>query len=393
MSFKGKKAKRVPPGGGASMRGGWGGCLLLGVSLVTLCGLTATPVWGQCGVVNLTVIMDRGEPPIELFRVGDFPLEDSRLHPQLFTIVITSETECEVIMRLEVESDRYGLLGSGETLAFDLPAGVTTIRNRELTDTRGDYDMPDFDTSPGADDLQERILDTGYLPEDRYCFTLILRESDSGDELTRGQGCLAVTNPLGLEILRPGQPFDDVLPLVVSRHPQFQWSSQARRWLFELCEAQPGDGAGEDVMENSPVFRTELACDGIDPTLSVDCGPGRGGALSWSYPSAAEDLERGRTYCWRITSLIEASGGPEEVSSEIFCFRLCGPGDLAAEPVTRALEMIMAELLRMVGPELERMTPTGTVLVDGEAVDPSVLQEIAEGISGGRYEIRGAEIR
>jgi hypothetical protein len=327
---------------------------------------------------------------IQVFRLGDFDPSDTHFHPQVLSALMCNDLDepRSVALSLVIDSDVYGILATGQTMPFDLAPGETQVDNRDLTEASGIYELEDYNITPEAEDLEELVRDLGYLPEGVYCFRLTMEPAGEGPHdfsPIEAMDCLTVTNPLNLEIIQPGAPFGDDLPAVVTAHPQFQWSSRASHWQVSIAEVEPGDGSGEDVMENVPVYETEL-------TSADVFGGGGSGTISWTYPTAGEDLVRGTSYCWQVTALVETSGGTEEIVSEVFCFRRWDPVDLGSGPLLEVLSQILAQLEDQLGPELEGMVPTGTVFLDGEPVDPATLQEILDAISEGELDIEQLRI-
>jgi hypothetical protein len=340
----------------------------------------AGPAGAQCPGVTVTL-----DHSIEVFRVGDFDPSDTHFHPLIFTAQMCNNLSepRQVKLGLVIDSDTQGVLGTGETMPFDLAPGVITINNRDLTEASGIYELEDYHVMPEADELEDLILQLGYLPEGTYCFHLTMEPAGDGPydfEPITVEDCLTVTNPVNLELLQPGAPFGGACPYVLTAHPQFQWSSRASRWQIRIAMVEPGDGSGEDVMENVPVYEAELG-----PTDVF--GGGATGIISWNYPSAGEDLIRGQSYGWQVIALVETSGGTEEYPSEVFCFQYWNPEDQGAEEILDVLSRIMPELLDLLGPGLEGLTPTGTILVDGREVDLATLEGIVNGIASGRLRI------
>lgn len=350
------------------------GLVLAGPVLACMLSVVA-PVPAQAQTVQVLV-----NPGIEVFRVGDFNPDDTRFHPHVFTIQMSNDVEGDVELALEIFRQAGGvqeMLASGRTDPFLLGTTPVFITNRDLTESNGEYELQGYTVESEGQELEDQILALGYLPEGQYCFRLTLYEG--GVSVSSSTACITPTNPLNLELRRPGTRFGGGLPLIFSAHPQFQWSSRASRWLIEIAQAQPGDASGEDVLDHVPVYRQELDASSV-------FGMG-GGTVSWTYPSAAEDLARGRIYCWRVTAHVQTSGGQEEISSEIFCFRRWDAADLAAAPVAEALEAYLEDLVDDLGPELEGMIPTGVVLVDGVAVDATELKQLLEDMKSGKIEV------
>jgi len=342
---------------------------------------------GQCAAPELTLTLNHG---IEVFRVGDFDPSDTHYHPHILTVVICSDTTevRQVKLGLVIDSDVHGILGQGETGPFDLLPGNITISNRGLTEASGIYELDNYHVTPEADELEELILELGYLPEGTYCFHLTMEPAGTGPHdfsPITVEDCLTVTNPINLELIQPGAPFGGECPYVLSSHPQFQWNSRASSWIIRIAEVEPGDVSGEDVMEHVPVYEAELGPSDV-------FGGGATGTISWNYPSAGEDLTRGASYCWQITALVETSGGTEEIPSEIFCFQRWDPEDEGSGQILEILSRIMPGLLEMLGPELEGLTPTGMIMLDGEFVDLAKLEEIINGIASGDLEVLEARI-
>ena len=375
---------------GARLAMGRKGTMDTGSSWVVIAGsILLTPAFMLGGVsashaASVNLILDHS---IETFRVADFDPSDASFHPRVFTVIVNG-TET-VKLHLEVSSDTYGVLAVGTTPPFPLSLpGSHFISNQDLTEAGGALAFETYQVQPEADELENLIHDLGYLPEGRYCFLVQLLDPDTDVPIAPdARDCLTVTNPRNLELIRPGAPFGDALPRVLTANPQFQWNSRARAWRIEITEEDPGDASGEDVLEHVPVYQTTLG-EGGEMVL----GGGSTGTVSWSYPSVGEELRRGRTYCWRVTAIVETSGGPEEISSEIYCFRRWDPSDLGAEQVADALSEVLPSLIDELGPELQGMIPTGIVMVDGVAIDAAELRRILDGIASGKLDVLGTRL-
>ncbi len=341
----------------------------------------------QCESPSAQILLDQ---TIEVFRVGDFDPSDTHFHPGIFTLSICSDRVRNARLKLTVSSTSRGALAEGESDVFALAAGTITLTNQDLARSGGVYELRDFEVQPEGEELEDSVLGTGRLPEGEYCFEIDLLDGDDGTPIApRTRACLLVTNPLDLELLRPGAPFGEPPPAAFDLLPQFQWASQARCWRLTIARAEPGDASGEDVMEHVPVYTTLLTL-GEDECGAGDAETAQGGAglITWSYPPSAEDLLADQTYCWQMTAVVETSGGTEEFQSEVFCFRRSTPGSHDAARVASLLEMLVRRIREHQGAPLDDgLQPTGEVWLNGQAVDPLALQEIVDGIVEGRIRI------
>ena len=190
-----------------------------------------------------------------------------------------------------------------------------------------------------------------------------------------------MTNPFNLELLLPGQPFGEIGP-PESQFPTLQWVSEACDFLITVCEALPEQTSAEDVMENEPVYTG---------SIPDDCTP----VHSVVYPSTAEELVPGGSYCWQITSLVPTSGGTEERSSEILCFEvqsMTAPPDTTANDILFYLQQI-ADKLAEYGIELPDFGGQVMLEIDGVEMTDQEFQLWLGRIASGEIQITNIKVK
>jgi len=312
--------------------------------------------WAWLGVVILTALASHPparaqgvsirlwvDPDIKAFFISDFHVEDPSRNPLIMSLTITNSTGTSRTACLEFTA-RMGedvILVSGETNPFTIPPEGLQLSSQDISQAGGDYSLKTFKLGPDETlrDLRDATLATGMIPSGDYTFEVALNDlTEKGDcsdnQLASDARVVSVTNPFNLELLLPGQPFGEEGP-EESQFPTFQWVSDACDFLLTVCKVLPGQTSGEDVMENEPVYSGSVEDDRV-PVHSL------------SYPSTAEELMPGETYCWQVKSQVQTSGGTEERESEIMCFRVRStqaPPDTTGRDILFYLQAIADKLV------------------------------------------------
>jgi hypothetical protein len=338
-----------------------------------------SPAFAQFTNTNPSVmtVTDLGLTNVEMFFVSDFDPSDIGLHPLLFRIEVTNpDASNPTSFRLQFTVTGEAELIDGETDPIDFaPSERKFATNRDFTNEGSEFDLDRLSISTEAKDLEDVILETGFLPEGVYAFELILTEN--GTEVARSTGEVNVTNPRNIELIAPGDTFGGRLPRVTNPFPQFQWVSLASQFRFVLCPVLPGDTSGEEVMENQPVFHTITGLNNL------------------AYPASAEQLANNHRYCWQVTSIIDASGGPFEVPSDIFCFRMStGIPVQAFNEIMRTITANMpGEVMDAIMTQLREYSPTGVVTVGGRQVSVSDLTTLLEQLRAQGWRVGDVEVQ
>ncbi|MDI6807685.1 MAG: hypothetical protein QME66_01725 [Candidatus Eisenbacteria bacterium] len=315
---------------------------------------------------------------IQVFRISDFDLSDATNNPLIFEVKITNDNlRRDVQLSLVVTSTRRGELGSGTSTVSSLkPDTIIVLTNRDLG-TSTDFKIEDFSIRDAAEGLKGAILSTGSLPADTYTFRLQLRDVGTGEEF---EGALTITvrNPNTLELLGPGTRFGGEPPSVSSPPPPFQWTSQANEFNFVLVELMQDQVSAEEALDNQPQYKVDRYKSPFQ------------GSHFLTYPSSAEALLEGHTYCWQVEAIVKTSGAEETILSEIFWFKI---GQRRIAPVSNASAVIMSilsllppNLLADVLNQLEGYVPDGNIFLDDKQITPEKLRTIINEIKQGKPE-------
>ena len=351
-------------------RGRWKtGMILAALVLACLPAVTAAQTCSNEDPDIALNMADLGLGAAKMFYLSDFDPDDTSLDPLLFSFTLqnlgTSMRQLELWLAVDHDGER---LLEGHSDPFDLIGGdMLTGTNRDLGSAGSRFELNTFDISGAGEELEQVILETGYLPEGEYLFELSLRED--GETLSVCVILLHVTNPRAVNLISPGEAFSDSPPLQEYAHPVFQWQSRAERFTLRLCPVLSGDWSGEEAMENEPVFE------------KLDFATGFTGTHTFLYPPSAEILEEGRSYCWQVEAEVLTSSGTVSFQSEIYCFRvsLTGSGRAFEDDFIYALlALLPPDLMDEILAELEGCRPTGDYVLDGGSVTGAELLQALE---------------
>lgn len=329
---------------------------------------------------------------IQVFFLSDFNFTGaSGNSPLIFELHLSNlvGTSRQAELKMTIISGRYGELAQGTTNPFVLqPFENIYLTNQNLFLNSQRFSFRDYSIESAVDELKDKILASGRLPEDIYTFKFELCDyprpanPDCAEDFIE----IDVTNPTTIDLIAPGSRVDeDVLPQIYSSLPLFRWESNAELFKITVAEKMTGfhdNAAPEEIMN-----------DRIRMEKFVRIVPGLGGATvgadtivtSWNflqYPSSGVfPLERGKTYYWQIIAYITAPGGTVELPSEIWGFRLAaGAADLLAPEQQQVLDYLISilgqdflESFQAYGGDLEGYVPSGVVLKNGQVLSKEAL--------------------
>jgi len=337
------------------------------------------------GVSQAQLKIDAGffNSDLEVFFLRDLDLTNPGSSPMLFWVNFTN-TGAEnryVILSLEIQCDRYGSLASGKTRPFGLGHGVTrTITNRDLGQSGSLFELDEYVIADAAKDLTRAILSTGSLPTDFYHFVLKIQDVNNPGIADSKTIDLTITNPTTLELVSPGRIVDQgELPTLFTTLPQFVWDSNAGEFSFTVCEQLPSNSSPEDVMDNEPRFHTTIQ-----------------NAKNLIYPSSgAFPIEEGHTYYWQVKAIMMTTGGPVELKSEIWGFKIGSTQNVQLESqmiiLRSALQGLLGDdavnALFNEGGDLYQFLPTGVIFYKGRSLTIQELQTLAQQVNSGVLEI------
>ncbi len=334
---------------------------------------------------------------LEAFFLQDFDISAPGTGPVIFRLEIDNQTSAtlSVRLRIEVGSDRQGLLSSGETNPFNLPPGVMVpmLTNNDLFTSSGPFRLVDYRVQEGVlRDLLRDVLGTGKLPTDVYKFSFIVLIQGGGQE-DSDLIEIRVTNPRKLDLIFPGGPATgnkaDALQIFTNL-PQFRWETDVRLCQVVVAEARPGEDPESALNQEPRLVRNFFI--GGDATMPLSRSlPEIGSrievipASTFQFPASGTvlTLRPGGLYYWRVIGFIETSSGTLPLESEIFCFRVAdleqiGPGSEQFLIVMRALLGQDYDSVFGEGGELEGYLPKRMTFGGREVTATEILTRLTQ---------------
>jgi hypothetical protein len=233
--------------------------------------------------------------PMQSLYVADLDPENVQNAPLLFRInVQNDQVQRNLTIKLHVSGAENGFLITAEKMINPaVPNGTYTFTNRDF-----DRYLPNKDKL----DLFKKTLESGKLPADVYSYKL--EAYDNSILLGSDEGINVVNNPVARpELISPGVLFGQVPEIINNKNPFLQWFSQSAQNEIAIFPVFPGQKTKEEIFLNRPVYKTSNFT-----------------GNSLVYPSAAEQLEEGKTYAWQVTGINPSSRGEQTFFSEVYWF-------------------------------------------------------------------------
>jgi hypothetical protein len=194
------------------------------------------------------------------------------------------------------------------------------------------------------DNVERNILATGKAPAGEYVLRGTITSPSMND--TQGEDHFYISNPSFVQLVSPGvEAGSGFSGEIFSEFPVFQWN---------------GNGQEYQVV----VFEKKFAIESLDNILNMtpNWESPRVNAYSIQYPQASGGengvvipLEYGKTYYWAVRMFIGTSSGEEELTSEIYEFKLTDPTDLGNEQGQIARNQIIDFLRDIIGPRADEL--------------------------------------
>ena len=303
---------------------------------------TSTGVWAQPNInvaLNVTFLDDWAV----------YSMADWEGYPELYTLRINNLTPEEVkYIFLEMTVNVYGCadesipdgqVGWAVTRALTLPPNSLTQFNNNDYFRETMVQQEDYNT-----DFEDAIENAGNtLPAGTYIYTFRLLYDESAvpyyeqaEDLdqwfnTTVSEDIVITQPNDPELVSPGDPTDEGLPMYES-NPVFQWLStgaQSGAYMYfrmVVCNKEEGQ-SNDEAIDNLPFFVHEFdaVVEPPSPYLPwIVMEQGVPNVMSFPYPSSEESFTNGK-YVWQIQAkskrnVVDPSSGFEGIS-EIYCFQ------------------------------------------------------------------------
>jgi hypothetical protein len=279
-----------------------------------------------------------------------------------------------------------------------------TVVEFSVADFETILDDPVFD----PDNLLSVVVQTGRLPDGTYRFQLQVdaREAEGGatgpwegDQLDK---TIVSSHPITLELISPGGPLEDTTnTAIVTTYPFFQWESDPCpicTYRIRVARFNPAEhSSAEDAIEDQTVWPLDQALGYAEV----------GNATSIPYPlSGAVDLEPGKVYAWQVQKVIPTTEGDETIESFIYAFKIQDvtggsptpeAGAVAQGPVMQFMQNVMGEeeFNRQIGSggDLSGFTPNQVIILNGEAISLSSLNDINNALGQGTISVISVEVQ
>jgi hypothetical protein len=316
--------------------------------------------------------------PAEVMFVSDFNPFSAGRQPDLMGIMLQNGSPAgqTVLMELTISmmEPQSVMIFRGRTDVFLLDQPIRNLTNRDMATPGRDVGFRDFEVGRRAEEMGDRMMETGRFPAGLYRFELEVR-TPQGIVLDRAELLRELTNPSRVELITPGRPFGESPPVVTSPSPRFLWGTDGDQFL----------GGAEYRI------RVVAVDDDASPEAAMQ------GFASWDalvtattalYPgsSAAIRLESGGLYAWQVTRRVRTSAGIEELQSPIYWFRMAGAQGVVAGSGTQAvLARQLRQLAGRVGleEEVSDFRPSGPYLLDGRPISLEDLQILLQAVLDG----------
>ncbi|MCX6639348.1 MAG: hypothetical protein NTW14_02540 [bacterium] len=342
--------------------------------LITICmGLLLAGFQNQTASAAVSVNLQlEASNNLEVFFLKDLNLSGSAPSAVVFRATLQSSSPEQVSFKF-IMSSSQSVVAEGTSEVFPLSAGTHQYTNLDLSNSGlpcylNDYDVNDED----ANDIQTRLLETGYFPTDTYRMQLDVYSGANPDSLMATSSVsVHISNPFDIMLLSPnGTPGSPAL--VNNDTPLFSWSSSAQKFLIKICEKTSEGMDPESIMNGRPLYETEPSA-----PLMIQ---------SFVYPgSGFRPLESGHTYYWQVTSLVETSSGPTEYPSPIGAFTIYAQINPQAQRILESLQKILGADFEPILSNLSGYQPSGMIRLDGRDVSISDLEAMVGKFSSQEY--------
>ncbi len=326
-------------------------------SLMCLLPLALSPAQG--------IIVHTVSAPINILSLNDVDFTKSSTPQWLFSVDITAPggktvaAYAQITLKVSLATGEQWEDENGAvkvtTKIFTVP-GSRTFTNLDLGSGKSIQDSSTIWNSEAKRKFLDVALPSGQLPAGTYTFYISVFEvspevTSSGDNFA-----IHLTNPSSVELLFPNDADRHV-----SQMPLFQWIFDGTVSKLSIYELLPGQSSLEEATQGVPILVQEVH------------------SSSFQYPAGGvRSLQPGHTYVWYVEGEVLSLGGKNTLlKSPLRSFTI----DAGPSAVSSLLDEVEASLDPKYKPlfdqiRAEGLTPTGTVRVNGAAIQVNELLEI-----------------
>ncbi len=374
--------------------------------IIFLATLMLVVVFAPATAQQVNITAQLTNPNIRVFMLSDFNFTGTGSSAgEVFALTITStsqqQEDCRLAMRIRSQSK--GELASGYTKPFAVDANaILRITNQNLFSQAQLFSLEDYNIEQAGDDLKNSLLATGKLPSDVYFFEFELTQLRTG-YVDQDVVHIDVTNPTTLDLISPGADAGNTEPLqIFTILPFFRWESNIQDFRLIIAEKLPivhDSSSPQEIIQDRVRFEKRLK---VDPSKTVGSIDPDGSEIipstAYQYPATGVwPLERGKIYYWQIIGIVESSGAPVELPSEIWAFQIGGAEGQMLRPeqqqILDQLNLGLADMLQGclgAGGNLAGFVPTGVIMIDGKPATMDELRSLFAKILSGEIEIKNA---
>ncbi len=344
------------------------------------------------GQVNIDLILSPTLQNAKVVYISSFDFLQQGSAEFLFQITINADQD--TYGRMVFSVDRNGeLLAEATTNDFDLPAGVNSMNNIQLSNgyvfpsngARVQFD--DQNLKSPDDDFEQEVNQGGKLPSGRYQinveFFRVTNNIPDPSPIGIGRDEIEVVSGAYVLPITPGREGDLTNPdLIYNEFPVFQFNTDlidplnlGEPFEVEVYQVLPDQHSSiDDVLTSSPHLRIIT------------------GQTLFQYPKAATDeagftieeyqpLTLG-TYVWRVVLNLQTTSGIDRIESPIFVFKLVDPSTVSEDIVKQATSAEVLAILRyLIGERADEYINSLSdymlqeIRVDGAPIDIAGLYE------------------
>ena len=289
------------------------------------------------GSVRVQIILSPALHNAQVVYLSNFDLLQLQTAEFLFQVTIDNGTgqvqpgSLRFLIRKDAEE-----LVNAVTNVFNLPRGVTSFNNIELSNGVNDLNVKFTDTNVSYpdNDFQNEVMQGGKLPAGKYIFSVSFEPNENINSSNNYEILELINSPFVLPVA-PGTS-DYINPeIIYTQFPIFQFNTNITDPLalmqdpfqIEVFQKEEYHTTADEVLSTTPYLDMKI------------------GQTLFQYPQGegVQPLEPG-TYVWRVKLFLQTTKGTDEISSPLYAFKYVDPAGVA-EDVQK--QIMTADLLRM----------------------------------------------
>ncbi len=328
---------------------------------------------GKSNVPIFTAVLDPGDEEFDVkikfyiyINSEDLEINDTLI--SLNTPLPFSITDKVVISNMDLDANTNSLRNVNNE---SIDIGEVSLSHMELED---------------ATAMLTSVVTSGRLPNGTYTFSMTV--TPVGGEQLGDPQVISITNQDLLQLISPGGVIADTsFNEIYTSFPMFQWSSDpcnipgGCEYFIRVAEYSSAEHSSlEQAVESVTILP-------LDQTLGFM--PLGAEVSTFQYPTTGGDLVPGKIYVWQVRKDLPTTAGTEQLLSDIVAFKVkdfsstvgdnqtsIGDNSPAGILLRSLIGDELADRMFKDGGEVARMTANGTIKLNGDNVDLSVIQSL-----------------